>query len=46
MWEKGGKWSVEMQGKGLADLHGGEGSKGQSLAGLLMNRVACRGVYF
>lgn len=37
-----------MQGKGLADLHGGEGqgSEGQSLAGLLMSRIACRGVYF
>lgn len=44
------RWKVvpEMQGEGLADLHGGRGpgSEGQSLAGLLTSRVACRITYF
>lgn len=48
LWEKGGRWSLEMQGEGLADLHGGRDqcSEGQSLAGLLRSRVVCRVVYF
>lgn len=50
LWEKGGRWSLEMQGEGLADLHGGRGrdqcSEGQSLAGLLRSRVVCKVVYF
>lgn len=48
LWEKGGRWSLEMQGEGLADLHGGrdQGSEGQSLAGLLTSRVVCSVVSF